>query len=138
MSVQQKFGEISYEDYPTLTNDFVTLLKDDKIVASVCSECSEKYFPPRTACINFHSPDAMKHEEISRNATLVAFTIIRFAPDSHADKAPYVVAIGEMEGGFRVLAHLVGVTSLPKIGMKLELKTQTVGNDRAFYKFVKA
>jgi len=136
--VQQKFGEISYEDYPELTNDFVTELKDDKIMASVCSECDLKYFPPRTACENFHSPDAMKFVELeSREAEMKAFTIIRFAPDSHADKAPYVVAIGELEDGHRVLAQLVGVTSLPKIGMKLKLKVQNVSEDRAYYKFVK-
>lgn len=134
----QKFGEISYEDYPKLTDSFVTQLRDGKIVANRCKICSEKYFPPRSACVNFHDPAEMEYFEISNKGELKAFTIIHFAPDSHADKAPYIVAIGQMEDGFRLLAHLVGVTSKPKIGMSLQLKAQSVGKDRAVYKFSKA
>ena len=137
MSVM-KFGEISYEDYPELTTEFVTELKEGKLMYNSCTKCDEKYFPPRTACTNFHGSDVMEFKELSSAAaTLVAFTIIHFAPDSHSDKAPYVVAIGELEDGFRVLAHLVGITSMPKIGMNLTLKIQDVSEDRAFYKFVK-
>ena len=137
MSVM-KFGEISYEDYPELTTEFVTHLKEDKLMYSLCNKCEEKYFPPRSACSNFHSKEDMEFRELtSRVGELIAFTIIHFAPDSHADKAPYVVAIGELEEGFRVLAHLTGITSMPKVGMKLSLKIQDVGPDRAYYKFVK-
>jgi uncharacterized OB-fold protein len=133
-----KFGEISYEDYPELTTNFVTELKSEKLMYNACSGCDEKYFPPRTACTNFHSPGMMEMKPLEEtSAVLKAFTIIHFAPDSHADKAPYVVAIGELAGGFRVLAHLTGVTSMPKVGMPLTLKIQQVGPDRAYYKFIK-
>ena len=62
--------------------------------------------------------------EIKTEGTLKAFTVIRFAPDNMSDKAPYVVAIGELEDGISVLAHLVGITSMPKVGMKIKLKSQ--------------
>lgn len=133
-----KFGEVSYEDYPAILEPYVTYLKDDKIMGNQCRVCEKKYFPPRTACDNFHKPEDMEFFEVSRDATLKGYTIIQFAPDSHADKAPYVVAIGELEPGLRVLAHLVGITSKPKIGMAMKLKAQDVSDDRAVYKFTKA
>ncbi|MDH5401342.1 MAG: Zn-ribbon domain-containing OB-fold protein [Candidatus Heimdallarchaeota archaeon] len=130
-----KFGEISYEDYPSLINDFTAQLMDDKIMGTQCSDCNEKYFPPRTSCENFHKSQSMGFFEVSREAVLKGFTIIHFAPDSHADKAPYVVAIGELADGLKVLAHLVGITSQPKVGMKMKLKAQKINDERAIYKF---
>jgi uncharacterized OB-fold protein len=52
-----------------------------------------------------------------------------------ASKAPYVVAIGELENGLSVLAHLVGITSQPKVGQKIKLKSQKIEDDRVIYKF---
>ena len=135
--IVNKFGEISYEDYPKLTNDFVTMLREGKIVGNSCNTCGNKYFPPRSGCENMSCNEGMSYFDMPTVAKLVAFTIIHFPPDSHADKAPYIVAIGEFENNLRVLAHLVGVTSKPKVGMQMNLKAQSVGEDRAIYKFTK-
>lgn len=128
-----KFGHVSLEEYPTVVNKFALNLMEDKFIGNKCKECSTKYFPPRTACENLHTD--MEDIEVSTSATLKAFTIIHFAPDNMASKAPYVVAIGELEDGLSVLAHLVGITSTPKVGMKLQLKSQKITDDRVVYKF---
>lgn len=133
MSVN-KFGHVSVEDYSDLMQEFSTDLLDGKFYGTQCISCKRKYFPPRSGCDEFHNN--MEKYEIPTEAELKAFTIIHFAPDNMADKAPYVVAIGEIEPGVRVLAHLVGVTSKPKIGMKVKLKTQKLSEDRVVYKFI--
>jgi uncharacterized OB-fold protein len=80
----------------------------------------------------------MEDFEVSTDATLKAFTIIHFAPDNMASKAPYVVVLGELEEGVTVLAHLVGISSKPKVGMKMKLKSQKLEENRTVYKFTPA
>ncbi|MHA2090750.1 MAG: Zn-ribbon domain-containing OB-fold protein [Candidatus Kariarchaeaceae archaeon] len=128
-----KFGHVSTEDYPTITQKFADNLMQDKFIGNECKECGMKYFPPRSACENLHSD--MVDITVPTEATLKAFTIIHFAPDNMASKAPYVVAIGELENGLSVLAHLVGITSQPKVGQKIKLKSQKIEDDRVIYKF---
>lgn len=131
-----KFGHVSIEEYPTVVETFSEELAEDKFIGSKCKVCGVKYFPPRTGCENLHQD--MEEFEVTTDAELKAFTIIHFAPDSMASKAPYVVAIGELEPGVRVLAHLVGISSKPKIGMKMKLKSQKIEDDRVVYKFTQA
>ncbi|MHA2251579.1 MAG: Zn-ribbon domain-containing OB-fold protein [Candidatus Kariarchaeaceae archaeon] len=128
-----KFGHVSTEDYPTITQKFSRDLMNDKFVGNQCKECGSKYFPPRTGCENLHTD--MEDITVPTEATLKAFTIIHFAPEMMGDKAPYVVAIGELENGISVLAHLVGITAKPKVGMNMKLKSQKVSDDRVIYKF---
>lgn len=131
-----KFGLVSVEDYPAVMDAFATNLMDDKFIGNKCKTCGKKYFPPRRACENFH--EEMEDYEVSTEATMKAYTVIHFAPDSLSDKAPYVAVIGELEPGIKVLAHLVGLMSKPKVGMKMKLKSQKVDDERVYYKFIPA
>ena len=138
MSEKIKFGHVVYEEEPIpLVEDFARSLLDGKIIAKKCSNCGTVYLPPRGGCNKCFS-GTMEDYEIKPEATLTAFTVIHFAPESMADKAPYIAAIGKFEEGVSLLAHLVGVTSMPKVGMKMKLVAQKVGNDRVVYKYVKA
>lgn len=134
MSQIIKFGHVSHEEYPKIVNEFAANLMQDKFIGNQCTTCGKKYFPPVTGCEDFHKE--MKDYEIKTDAVLKAFTVIHFAPENMSDKAPYIVAIGELEDGLSVLAHLVGVTAMPKIGMKMRLKSQKLADDRVVYKFV--
>lgn len=129
-----KFGHVSSEDYPSIINKFSENLMGDKFIGNKCKDCGEKYFPPRIGCENLHSN--MEDFEIATFGVLKAFTIIHFAPDNMSNKAPYVVAIGEIDDGISVLAHLVGISAKPKVGMKIQLKSQKLEDDRVVYKFV--
>ncbi|OLS29113.1 MAG: hypothetical protein HeimC2_03080 [Candidatus Heimdallarchaeota archaeon LC_2] len=131
-----KFGHVTSEEYPAIVQEFAENIMEDKFIGNKCKTCSAKYFPPRRACENLHSE--MENFEVSTDATLKAFTIIHFAPDNMASKAPYVIAIGELEEGIRVLAHLVGISAQPKVGMKMKLKSQKLTEDRSVYKFTPA
>ncbi len=138
MSEQQaiKFGYITYEETVPLTSEFAQNLLEGKIVGKVCNNCKAKYLPPRNGCSKCFSRD-LSPFEVSPEATLKAFTVIHFPPESFADKAPYIVAIGEFEDGTAVLAHLTGMTAMPQVGMKIKLVGQKIAQDRVVYKFVK-
>jgi len=132
-----KFGYVTYEETYPLVSEFAQKLKDGKLVASQCKKCEKLYLPPRAGCNQCFSSE-MVEKEIGNNAVLTAFTVIHFAPESFSDKAPYIAAIGKFEEGVSLLAHLVGVTSMPTVGMKLKLVPQELGKSRIVYKFIKA
>lgn len=136
MSSELKFGHVTYEPEIPLVDEFATKLLDGKIVASKCENCGQKFLPPRNGCNKCFSSN-MSFEEINPDAEMTAFTVIHFAPESMSDKAPYIAAIGKFEGGYSLLAHLVGVTSMPEVGMKMKLVPQKLGSDRVVYKFTK-
>jgi uncharacterized OB-fold protein len=135
MSAVIKFGHVTYETGIPIMDEFISKLLEDKLVASEC-ECGQKFLPPRSGCNKCYRKN-MKLVEIKPEATLKAFTVIHFAPESLADKAPYIAAIGEFEEGLQLLAHLVGVTSMPTVGMKMKLVSQKLSSDRVVYKFTK-
>ncbi|MCY3413030.1 MAG: Zn-ribbon domain-containing OB-fold protein [Candidatus Heimdallarchaeota archaeon] len=129
-----KFGVVSIEDYSDLMQQFATNLLSGKFAGTKCKACGEKYFPPQKGCSECYASD-MEEFSMPTEATLVGWTVIHFAPDNMADKAPYVAAIGEFEPGLRVLAHLTGIMAKPKIGMKMKFKMQKVDDTRVYYKF---
>ncbi len=139
MSEQElKFGYVTYEEVVPITSEFAKNLLQGKIVGNKCSKCGQVYLPPRSGCSKCLSRDLVPYEIESPEATLRAFTVIHFAPESFSDKAPYIVAIGEFADGTGVLAHLTGITSMPQVGMKIKLVAQEIDKGRVVYKFVKA
>lgn len=131
-----KFGYTSVEDYVPVVNEFGEKLKQGKLIGKTCKKCNAKFFPPRGECSNCYSTE-MEEFEVSPRAKLVSYTIIHFAPDSHSKLAPYIIAIGEHEGGYRTMAHLIGVTSFEqlKVGLEMELVPQELESDRIVYKY---
>ena len=82
-----------------------------------------------------------EHEwtELGRDATLVTFTYVQITPASFADRDPYVIAIGELANGIKVLAWLEGVTpEKAKPGMNLRIEARTSKEGSPYYVFVAA
>ena len=131
-----KFGYISYEQSIPVVSAFGKNLLAGKLTASACKKCNAVYLPPRTGC-NKCFCNEMEEKEIPPEAELTSFTVIHFAPESFSDKAPYIAALGKFSGGHSLLAHLVGVTEMPEIGLKMKLVPQRLGENRVAYKFVK-
>ena len=132
-----KFGHVSYEETYPIVSKFAKNLQDGKIVGNRCTNCSKLFLPPRNGCNKCFSTE-LEDVEIGNEAVLTAFTVIHFAPESFSDKAPYIAAIGKFNEGVSLLAHLVGVTSMPQVGMKMKLVPQELGKNKIVYKFVKA
>ena len=122
----------------TKTHEFWDALKDGKFVTTKCSKCGNVSFPPQADC-----PKCMGNEyswvDLGREATLVTFTYVQITPASFADNDPYVIAIGELHGGPKVLAWLEGVRPEDaKPGMKMRIEARSAADGNPFYVFVPA
>ncbi len=120
------------------THEFWDALKQGRFITTKCSACGNVTFPPQADC-----PKCMggKFEwvELGREATLVTFTYVQITPASFADSDPYIIAIGELSNGLKVLAWLEGVQpERAKPGMKLRVETRTSKEGSPYYVFVAA
>lgn len=120
------------------TKEFWESLKSGKFVTTKCSKCGNVTFPPQADC-----PKCMSGEsswvEIGRDAKLVTFTHVRTTPASFAGSGPYIIAIGELKDGLKVLAWLEGTAPekvKPGMSLRVEARTSTEGNP--YYVFVPA
>ena len=78
-----------------------------------------------------------KLEEFTeREAKLLSFVVVEFAPESLSSKAPYVVAIGEFPSGRRLTAHITNLMSLPEVGMPLKLGFEHIDDKKLSYKWL--
>jgi uncharacterized protein len=119
------------------THEFWDALRQGRFVTTKCSKCGNVSFPPQADC-----PKCMSSEfawvDLGREATLLTFTQVLITPASFADSDPYIIAIGELEGGPKVLAWLEGATpETAKPGMKLRVEAREQGGS-PYYVFVPA
>ncbi|MHA2143513.1 MAG: Zn-ribbon domain-containing OB-fold protein [Candidatus Thorarchaeota archaeon] len=115
--------------------EFLSFLDQEKLMKSVCSSCGAEYLPPRQHCQKCLS--LCEFEEFTeREAKLVSFVIVEFAPESLSSKAPYVVAIGEFPSGRRLTAHITNLMSMPEVGMPLKLGFEHIDDKRISFKWL--
>jgi hypothetical protein len=119
------------------TNQFWQALRQGRFTTTKCSKCGALSFPPQTDC-----PKCMGSEfswvELGRDATLVTYTQVQVTPASFSDVQPYVIAIGELEQGLKVLAWLEGAQiENVKPGMKLRVEAREK-DGALYYVFVPA
>ncbi len=120
------------------THEFWDALKEGRFVTTKCAKCGNVSFPPQADC-----PKCMSGEfswvDLGRDATLVTFTYVQITPASFADKDPYIIAIGQLKDGLKVLAWLEGVQpESAKPGMSLRIEARAPGDSNPYYVFVPA
>jgi len=120
------------------TREFWDSLRNKKLVTTKCTKCGNVCFPPQSDC-----PKCMGGEfewvDLGRDATLVTYTHVTVRPPSFADTAPYIIAIGELSSGVKVLAWLEGVRrEEAKPGMKLRMEARSSMEGNPYYVFVRA
>ena len=120
------------------TREFWDALKEGRFITTKCAKCGNISFPPQADC-----PKCMAGEfdwvELGREATLVTYTRVQITPASFAGDGPYVIAIGELRDGLKVLAWLEGGgADSPNPGMKLRLEARTSREGSPYYVFVAA
>ena len=120
------------------TREFWDSLKKGKFVTTKCVNCGNVSFPPQADCPRCMSSES-QWVDLGRDATLVTFTHVRTAPASFAGSEPYVIGIGEMPGGTKVLAWLEGIgPENAKPGMKLRIEPRNSAQGNPYYVFVGA
>jgi uncharacterized OB-fold protein len=115
--------------------EFLEALDQEKLMKSVCTQCSTEFLPPRQHCQKCLS-ECKLEEFTEREAKLHSFVIVEFAPESLSSKAPYVVAIGEFPSGRRLTAHITNLMSMPEVGMPLKLGFEHIDDKKLSYKWL--
>lgn len=83
-----------------------------------CGACGHAQFYPRSLCIQCNSMD-LSWQKSSGRATVYSFTEMhRAAIPSYQADVPYLVALLELEEGFRLVANVEGPTHGVQIGTK--------------------
>jgi uncharacterized OB-fold protein len=77
----------------------------------------------------------MEWFEVKPEGTLYTWSIIHFAPEGIARKTnvPYAAGIIEFEDNLHLLGHIKGLTSKPKVGMKVKIAPEISGDSIAYY-----
>lgn len=119
-------------------HEFWDALKDGRFVTTKCKNCGNVSFPPQADC-----PKCMSSEfewvDLGRDAKLVTYTYVQVTPASFVNNDPYIIAIGELSSGLKVLAWLEGVAvDKARPGMKLRIEVRRSGEGNPYYVFVPA
>ena len=103
-----------------------------------CKSCDSAYFYPRDICPECFSRDT-DWVQSSGRGILYAFTIVHRGPvPAFRDRAPYVAALVELEGGVRMPTNLVDVEPDPtniKIGMAVQVTFDDLNENISLPKF---
>jgi uncharacterized OB-fold protein len=114
---------------------FFSGLEEGKVRGTRCRDCGRTYFPPQADCPACFARD-MEWFDLDGNAILETFTIVEVTPTSFSDKGSYVVAIGLLGEGIRILSWLnVEDRNKIKIGMKMKLKAVKKEGEYFSYEF---
>ncbi|MFX1318737.1 MAG: Zn-ribbon domain-containing OB-fold protein [Promethearchaeota archaeon] len=115
---------------------FIAGLEEGKLLSTKCKSCGKKFMPPRFTCPC--GGEDLEWFEEKPEGTLYTWSIVHFAPDGIAKQVnvPYPLGVIEFEDGLKLAAHLKGLTSKPKVGMKVKVVPQELDNGNLAY-FIK-
>ncbi len=97
-----RFGMITLTRFSKV-GGIVDELLAGRFVASRCTRCGARSFPPRADCSECRSGE-FEFVEISRRARLLSYTTIHAAPTGFEDQVPYTLGVVELEAGGRAMA----------------------------------
>lgn len=100
-----------------------------EFVVQRCAQCNRVQWYPRARCRYCYAWD-MRWERDTGHASLYSFTVVRRAADrAFNSKVPYVVAMVELEAGFRMISHVVNAEPEDiSIGMPLRVTFRPQGS----------
>jgi enoyl-CoA hydratase len=113
-----------------------------QLIGTKCKSCHEIFFPPmrETCCPNCHETD-MEELLLSKNGTVISYTIVHMPPKEWQGPVPYAVALIELSDGATFYSALTDCKPEEvNVGMEVELaieklRTDDDGNDVVGYKF---
>ncbi|MFC1968089.1 Zn-ribbon domain-containing OB-fold protein [Chloroflexota bacterium] len=100
----EKFGVVSHMK-ESKAAEFVDYLEQGKVMVTRCRKCGTRSFPPKVDCPKCLISD-MEWSEITGSGKLITYTVVNYGPAGFEDKAPYILAVAEFEGGLKVFATL--------------------------------
>jgi len=108
-------------DSPFTLPGFFDALADGDLFAAVCEDCGKRLIPPRPACYACGGRH-LHVEPQPKTGTIVSYTEVRTPPSVLADRAPYTVAVVELDSG----ARLTGRVTVPYADAEIDMPVQLV------------
>lgn len=133
----ENFGTVSFTTEARVA-DFITHLEKGKVMATRCPRCGVSYFPPKADCPSCLSSE-VEWFEVKGKGKLATYTIVNYGPSGFEDDAPYILAVGEFEGGLQIMARLsqdIAPEDI-KAGMSLVVSSLKRPDGRISYEFKK-
>ncbi len=128
--------QITYNLPISRTSKFWEGLKEGKVYATKCVGCGRLHFPPVADCGDCGLSGA-EWVELDGEGEVVTFTEVVVKPASFSEESSYIVCIGRLREGVKVLAWLVGVERKDvKVGLRVRLVARVASGGRATFEFV--
>jgi len=115
-------------DSPFTLPGFFAALDSGDLLAAVCEDCGKRLIPPRPACYACGG----RHLHVDpqpKTGTVVSYTEVRTPPSALADRAPYTVAIVELDSGARLTGRVTVPYAEVDIGMAVQLIARPPDDD---------
>jgi len=118
------------------THAFWDALGEGRFVTSRCRDCGWVGFPPQADCPSCMG-GSVEWVALGTDAELITYTQVRVTPTSFVESDPYIVGIGRLERGVKVLAWVEGAT-LDGLspGAKVRLEARRDPSGAPYYAFV--
>jgi len=87
--------------------EYLTALKENRLLGMKCRECGSVTAPPRLACRKCGSYES-EVIELSGKGRVATFTSVHVATESRRGHTPYCVVLVELEEGPWIMGNLVG------------------------------
>jgi uncharacterized OB-fold protein len=103
-----------------ISQPFWDAAKHGHLVIQTCDHCDHRQYPPQTRCGKCYA-DALSFKEASgRGAIYIASAVFR--PQVAGAKVPYIVAIAEMEEGWKLMCNLIDFEAIEvPVGMPVKV-----------------
>ncbi|RLF45866.1 transcriptional regulator [Thermococci archaeon] len=105
---------------------FLDDIERGKLIGNKCNNCGQIMLPPRKFCLKCGKSN-LEEIELTGKGKIDVFTVIHVPPPFMKDKAPYVVAIVEMDEGPKIMGRLIDINPEEpekiKSGMKVEFRS---------------
>lgn len=120
------------------THEFWDGLRAGRFVTTKCKDCGEISFPPQADCPKCMSSN-VEWVDMGTDAELITFTYVMVTPTSFVQNDPYIVAIGKLASGLKILAWVEGA-SVEKLspGVRIRLEARKSADGSPYYVFVPA
>jgi uncharacterized protein len=95
------------EPTPTV-KEYLTALRQNRLMGVRCRECGFVTAPPRLACRRCQSLQT-ETIEVQGRGKIVSFTVVCIPPESHRGRTPYLVVLVELDGGSWIMGNMSGI-----------------------------
>lgn len=110
------------------TRPFWEACNQQKLQFQACKRCHTVQLIPRTVCTQCHAPDLEWKESDGKGVVLSHTTVYRAPTPAFKADVPYVIALIDMDEGFRLMTNVRGAPpSAVAIGQRVRIGFEARG-----------